>query len=142
VTGAVVEAKFPLKYRDLEAVWLFRKAGENANCLICGQPARFTIIDEEGVEHSRCLDCFNQLLEFKRILLVEEGYWIHILSKEFNDLRKNPHPPKLKPVGKPRIENSIFKECEVCGCRFATQSDLENHVKAWHTPGGIYHGER
>jgi len=142
VTGIVLEANFPIKYRDLEVVWLFRKAGEDTNCLICGQPASFTIIDEEGVEFNRCLDCFNQLLEFRRILLVEEDYWIHILSKEFNGLRRNPTPPKAKPAKKPQMANSIFEMCEVCGCRFATQSDLKRHVEAWHKPGGAYYGEK
>ena len=138
----VNQAKFPPNYKDIEAVWLFHKIEDGSTCLICGKPATYTVVDEEGVAFNRCQDCFNKLLELKRILMVEEGYWIHILSKEFNGLRKNPHPPKLKPIGKPQIENSLFKKCEYCGCHFATQSDLENHVKAWHTPGGIYHGER
>jgi len=137
------KAQFPDRYRHIEVVWLYRKAKDGA-CLICGGRASYVIVDEDGVEFARCRSCFQQLLEFKRILLVEEGYWIHVLSAEFQGLRRNPNPSAGAPTAEAQanpVENSVLNlKCEICGCRFLSKSDLESHVEAWHKPGGAYYG--
>jgi hypothetical protein len=137
----MLRIQFPERYKDIEVVWLYRRAKEGV-CLICGQQASYTIIDEEGYESNRCWDCFQQLTEFKKILLVEEGYWKNVLSVEFHGLRRNPEKPREGDLKTARIEQSSFLKCEICGCHFASKIDLESHVEAWHKPGGVYYGGR
>jgi rubrerythrin len=133
---------FPKEYEYVDVVWLYRKTDEGV-CLICEEKASYIILDEEGLEFKRCFNCFQELLKFRKILLVERDFWQKKLSKKFHGLRKNPKPREnlLKKL-KNNIESSKFLTCDVCGCRFASNNDLESHVEAWYKPGGVYYGRR
>jgi hypothetical protein len=131
--------QFPNEYRHIAYIWLFKRTKAEA-CDICGQKAEYIILDHEGGMLRRCQKCFSGLSNFTRILLVERNYWDNVLSKHFHSLRFNPSPKDL-PVGEEaKTQTQEIFACSECGCRFLTETDLESHLKAWHTPGGVYYG--
>lgn len=129
---------FPGCYRHIYAVWLFRKIA-GGRCDICGAEAGYEvdmILEGERSRLIRCDKCFEKLAEFRRILLVEEGYWRHVLSERFHGLRVIPKPleelPEPEPVGS---RSPMFLGCDLCDVYFATENDLKSHVEAWHKQG-------
>lgn len=136
---------FPEGYRHIYAVWLLRRAREGGRCDVCGAEAVYevdAILEGEESRLIRCGRCLARLLDCRRILLVEEGYWRRVLSRELHGLRINPKPSDKLPK---QAEESlpILHRCNVCGCLFASESDLESHVEAcrklgrrWGVDGG------
>ena len=125
--------RFPKGYEYIDVVWLYEKTDEGV-CPICWRKASYIIHDEEGCTFKRCSNCFEELLRFRKILLVEKEFWDKKFSKDFHGLRKNPKPSE----NLPKTLEAKFITCDVCGCRFVTEKDFESHYNAWHKPGGIY----
>jgi len=129
--------EFPERYKHIYAVWLFRRSVDG-RCDICGARASYevdAVLEDGESKLTRCDRCFMKLLEYRRILLIEEGYWRYILCKGFHGLRVNRKPSDELPE---QVEEShqVFLRCDLCGVRFASESDLRSHIEARHEAGG------
>jgi uncharacterized Zn finger protein len=128
---------FPEGYRHIYAVWLLRRAREGGRCDVCGDEAVYevdAILEGEESRLIRCGRCLARLLDCRRILLVEENYWRRVLSRELHGSRVNPKPSG-EPANPAEPGSSTLLRCGVCGCFFASESDLAGHTEVCRKPG-------